>query len=112
MRTVFAEHLTCTPCLDEGRLVKATRYSVGTDAAGYRCEKGHTFWHDARLGRVRVEDEAGHEILRGGWSRVVAWPAPPEMRASIDDPGQRAEYERELAQLERSRNIKPSKLVE
>jgi hypothetical protein len=32
--------------------------------------------------------------------------------SNADDPGQKAEFDRELEQFERTRNIKPSKLVE
>ncbi|HEY3517671.1 MAG TPA: hypothetical protein VGL98_11545 [Gammaproteobacteria bacterium] len=38
-------------------------------------------------------------------------PSPGDIRGNSDDPGERAEYERELAHFERTRNTKPSKLV-
>lgn len=75
---------------------------------------------DGELWRVRLnafpEEPSLYSLLVGGEvvEELVAWPlawARPEDLATSDDPAERAEYERELAHVEHTRPIPPSKLV-
>jgi hypothetical protein len=91
----LAKYVTCSVCRGEGKLTKATRFYDGIEADAYRCEKGHESWID----------------WRHGPATTAQWSASPEIGTSSDDPVERAEYEREMEHFERTRNIKPSKLV-
>jgi hypothetical protein len=91
----LAEYVTCRVCRDEGKLTKATRFYDGIESDAYRCEKGHESWID----------------WRNGPATAPQWSPSSESSTTLDDPVARAEYEREMEQLARTRNIKPSKLV-